>query len=75
VAIPAPAKAGYVWRLARRVDPAVAVEVAEADVGRRVVVVFRTTGKGRATIAYGLTRGESPTAIRSVTYRLVVLPS
>src|SRR5262249_26667629 len=59
---------GLVWRLARRIDPAVLRQVSEADVGRSVVVVFRATGKGTARVIFALTRGETPRALASVTH-------
>jgi CO/xanthine dehydrogenase FAD-binding subunit len=59
VALPHPADRGLVWRLARQVDSMVVREVSEADVGKNVVVVFAVTGKGRASIVYALTRGDS----------------
>jgi hypothetical protein len=71
VALP-PTSKGLVWRLARRVDPAVASEVDEADVGRSVVIVFRANGQGKASITYAATRGETPKAYRAITYRLTV---
>jgi hypothetical protein len=71
VALP-PTSRGLVWRLARQVDPAVASEVDEASVGRSVVVVFRANGKGKASITYAATRGETPKAYRAITYRLTV---
>jgi hypothetical protein len=49
---------GRVWRIARAIDPKVLVEVSEADVGANVVLVFKVTGKGSATVSFGLTRGE-----------------
>ena len=51
---------GLVWRLAK--GSKLLVEVGEADVGANVVVVFRAKAAGRATIAYGLTKGETRTA-------------
>lgn len=49
---------GRVWRIARAIDPKVLVEVSEADIGATVVLVFKATGKGSATVSFGLTRGE-----------------
>lgn len=64
---------GLVWRQARRVDTRVLRQVSEADVGSSVVVVFRAVGRGRSTVAFGLTRGESSSkAVRSITYRVQV---
>jgi hypothetical protein len=74
VVLPQATRKDFVWRLARQVNPSVAVEVSEGAVGRNVVVVFKTKGPGRTAIAFGLTRGEAPKAIRSVTYRLTVAP-
>jgi hypothetical protein len=64
-----------VWRLARGVSPKVLVEVSEANVGKDVVVVYRATGTGRATLAYGLTRGERTGARASLTYVVTVTRS
>lgn len=67
------ASSGLVWRLARRVDSRVLRQVSEADIGSDVVVVFRAVGRGRSTVAFGLTRGESSSkAVRSITYRVKV---
>lgn len=63
---------GLVWRLAHRVDQKVLREVSEADVGNDVVVVYRAVGSGRATIAYGLTRGETSRAHASLTFAVMV---
>ena len=69
VAVALPRKTqGRVWRLARRVDPAVVRQVSEADVGGSVVVVFRATGRGTARIVFALTRGETPRALASATH-------
>ena len=63
------ASTGLVWRVARRVDARVLKQVSEADVGSSVVLVFRATGRGKAAIRFGLTRGESSgKALRSATY-------
>jgi hypothetical protein len=73
VALPHPADKGLVWRLARRVDPKVVREVSEADVGKNVVIVFAVTGKGRASIVYALTRGDSsPKAEGAITHTVRV---
>ena len=59
------AASGRVWRLARQVNTKVLRQVSEADVGADVVVVYRATGRGTATVAYGLTRGETTHAFAS----------
>jgi hypothetical protein len=63
---------GLVWRLARGVSPKVLVQVSEADVGRDVVVVYRAKSPGKATLAYGLTRGETPRAHASLRFVVTV---
>jgi hypothetical protein len=74
VAVALPRKTrGLVWRLARRVDPAVLRQVAEGDVGRSVVVVFEARGKGTARVVFALTRGETPRALASVTHTVHVM--
>ncbi len=54
--------AGRVWRLARPLNAKVLLEVSEADVGANVVVVYRAVGRGKVTVTYGLTRGETAKA-------------
>ncbi len=62
---------GLVRRVARRVDARVLKQISEADVGSSVVLVFRATAKGNASIRFGLTRGESSgKALRSATYNV-----
>jgi hypothetical protein len=74
IALPrAAASTGLVWRLARPLDPAIAREVSEADVGSAVVIVYRVAGKGRARIVYAQTRGDaSSKAVRVRTTALRV---
>lgn len=59
---------GRVWRIARAIAPKVLVEVSEADVGANVVLVFKATGKGSATVSFGLTRGERSKAYEARRY-------
>jgi hypothetical protein len=57
--------AGRVWRIARSFDTHVIRQVSEADVGASVVLVFRATGRGNTTLAFGLTVRETTTAHES----------
>jgi hypothetical protein len=68
VSVALPHRTGFVWRLAKPVSSKLLVEVGEADVGSNVVVVFRARSAGRATVAYGLTRGETRKAHESRTF-------
>jgi len=72
VAVALPHVAGKSWRIARAPKPSVLRQVGEADVGKNVVVVFKAFGRGRATVVFGLTRGESPTATASRTFVVTV---
>jgi hypothetical protein len=63
---------GRVWRQANTVSPKVLVEVSEGDVGSSVVIVFRASGKGTATVAYGLTKGETAHAYASRKFTVTV---
>lgn len=65
VAVAAPMRGGRVWRIAREIDPRVLVQVGEANVGTRVVLLFRATGPGTATVALALTRGETAKAFEA----------
>jgi hypothetical protein len=73
VAVALPQRSGgRVWRIARSLNASVLHEVSEANVGATVVVVFKTTHRGDATISFGLTRGETRTALESRTYKVHV---
>jgi hypothetical protein len=73
IALPRAAKkSGLVWRLARRYDSTVVRQISEADVDANVVVVFKVLSRGKATVIFALTRGDSsPKAVRSATHRIV----
>jgi hypothetical protein len=66
------ASSGLVWRLARGVNTKVLRQVSERNVGRDVVVVYKAVGRGQGTVAYGLTKGETRKAYKSVTYKISV---
>lgn len=66
------ASGGLVWRLARVVNTKVLREVAERNIGRDVVVIYKAVGRGQGTAAYGLTKGETRRAYKSVTYKIRV---
>jgi hypothetical protein len=72
VAVALPHVAGRSWRIARAVNSKVLREVSEADVGKNVVVVFRAFGRGKATVRFALTRGETAHAYASRTFNVVV---
>jgi hypothetical protein len=64
--------AGRVWRIGRKFDSGVVRQVSEADVKSSVVLVFKATGTGTTTVAFGLTRGETSKAfeLRRFTVRV-----
>ena len=61
---------GLVWRLARSVNSKVVRQISERNIGRDVIVVYKAVGRGTVTIAYGLTKGETRKAYKSVTYKI-----
>jgi len=67
-------RGGLVWRIARPVPPTVLRQVSEATVGQSVVLVFRAGRRGTATVALGLTRGETAHAYESRRYTVRVDP-
>ena len=71
VALPGRAN-GRVWRVARAVDARVLRQISEGDVGTTVVLVFRAVGRGTATLAFGLTRGETSKAYEARRVRVRV---
>lgn len=58
---------GFVWRLARSVDPKVLRQVSETDVDKNLVIVYAATGAGTVRVSYALTRGETATVHKAVT--------
>jgi hypothetical protein len=56
---------GRVWRVARPFSDRIVAEVAEADVGSAVVLVFKAKGVGTTTVVLALTRGETAKAYES----------
>lgn len=73
VALPhARANSGLVWRLARRYDSRVVREVSETDVETNVVLVFRVVSRGKTSLVFGLTRGDtSAKAVKSARHVIV----
>jgi hypothetical protein len=73
VALPGqPPSSGLVWRLARTVNVKVLRQTSERNIGRDVVVVYKAVSPGDVTVAYGLTKGETRKAYKSVTYKIRV---
>jgi len=56
---------GRAWRIVRISNSGVLRQVSEADVGGNVVLVFRATASGTASVVFALTRGERPKAYES----------
>ena len=67
-----PHRAGLSWRVARTPNGRVLRQVAEADVGRSVVVVFKALRGGRTRVVFALTRGESAKGLASRTYTVTI---
>jgi hypothetical protein len=63
---------GLVWRLARSVNAKVLRETSERNIGRDVIVVYKAMSAGDMTVAYGLTKGETRKAYKSVTYKISI---
>jgi hypothetical protein len=62
---------GLVWRLARNYDARVVHESREATLGDSVVIVFRVVGRGRTSIIYAQTRGDtSSQAVAAARYSI-----
>jgi hypothetical protein len=58
--------------VARAFDSTVLQQVSEANVGKSVVRVFKALGTGKATVSFGLTRGERAKAYESWRFSVVV---
>lgn len=73
IALPhASKKSGLSWRLARPYNSNVVRQISEADVDASVVLVFKVVGRGKTSLVFGLTRGDtSPKAVKSATHKIV----
>jgi hypothetical protein len=73
IALPhAPKTSGLVWRLARRYDSRVVRQISEADVDANVVAVFRVLSRGKTSLVFALTRGDtSAKAVKSATHKIL----
>jgi hypothetical protein len=73
VALPhASKKSGLSWRLARQYDSSVVRQISEADIGTNVVLVFKVTGRGKTSLVFALTRGDtSPKAVKAATHTIL----
>jgi hypothetical protein len=72
VALPrASEQSGLVWRIARRFDSNVVRQISEADVGANVVLVFKVVGRGKTSLVFALTHGDtSAKAVKAVTHAI-----
>jgi hypothetical protein len=72
VSLALPHLKGLSWRLARRVDTRVLVQVGEGDIGQTVVITYRAKAAGHTKVIYAATRGETTTAHAARTYDVTV---
>jgi len=73
IALPSPAKeSGLVWRLARRYDSRVVRQVSEADVDTNVVLIYKVVSRGKTSLVFALTRGDtSSKAVKASTHKIL----
>jgi hypothetical protein len=73
IALPHASKnSGLVWRLARRYDAGVVRQISEADVDANVVLVFKVISRGKTSLVFALTRGDtSPKAVKAATHTIL----
>jgi hypothetical protein len=73
IALPrSPKASGLVWRLARQYDSSVVRQISEADVGANVVVVYKVLSRGKTSLVYALTRGDtSSKAVKAATHKIL----
>jgi hypothetical protein len=74
IALPHASRAsGLTWRLARGYDSTVVREVSEADLGANVVIVYKVIGRGKTSLVFALTQGDSSSrAVKSSTHKINV---
>jgi hypothetical protein len=66
------ASSGLVWRVARKFDSHVVQQAGEGEIGAYVVLIFRTVGRGKTTLSFGLTKGETAKAFKAARYAVTV---
>jgi len=73
IALPhAAKKSGLVWRLARQYNSAVVRQISEADVDTNVILVFKILSRGKTSLVFALTRGDSSSqAVKSATHNII----
>jgi hypothetical protein len=73
MALPHAAKtSGLTWRLARRYNSSVVRQISEADVDADVVLVFKVVGRGKTSLVFALTRGDtSSKAVKATTHTIL----
>jgi hypothetical protein len=73
VALPHASKtSGLTWRVARRYDSSIVRQISEADVDTNVVLVFKVIGRGKTSVAFALTRGDtSSKAVKAATQTIL----
>jgi predicted secreted protein len=72
LSLPKLADPGLVWRIARPYDASVAAEQSEGETRYTVWLRFKAAHAGSTSIRFGLTRGETRTALFSETFRIDV---
>ena len=72
LSLPKLADPGLVWRIARPYNAAVAAEVREGETRYTVWLRFRAIRSGTTSVRFGLTRGETRTALLSQSFRIDV---
>jgi len=73
VALPHASKtSGLSWRIARRYDSTVVRQISEADVDANVILVFKVVGRGKTSLVFALTRGDtSSRAVKAATHTIL----
>ena len=72
VSVALPHLKGLSWRLARKIDTRVLVQVGEGDIGQTVVITYRAKAAGHTKVIYAATRGETSTARAARTFDVTV---
>jgi hypothetical protein len=73
VALPHASKtSGLTWRIARRYNSSIVRQISEADVDANVVLVFKVIGRGKTSLVFALTRGDtSSKAVKAATHTVL----
>lgn len=63
---------GQYWRAATSINTKVAKPLSEGELEGNIILLYKAVAVGTTSVAYGLTKDETPKALKSHTFKLTV---